>query len=79
MESEWQRGVVEFRDVRLADAVEEINRYRPGRLVLMSKALGEKQLNGRFRIDQMEKVLLQLEYAFNAKLKRLPGGIVLLS
>ncbi|MGO4683993.1 FecR family protein [Hyphomicrobium sp. 2TAF46] len=77
--SDWQRGIVEFHNTPLTEAVEEINRYRPGRIVLMSKTLGEKQLNGRFRIDQMEKVLLQLEYAFNAKLQRLPGGIVLLS
>lgn len=79
IESEWQRGIVEFRNTPLVQAVEEINRYRPGRIVLVNKMLGQKQLNGRFRIDQMDKVLLQLEHAFNAKLQRLPGGIVLLS
>lgn len=77
--SEWQRGIVEFRSTPLIEAVEEINRYRPGRIILMNAALGRKQLSGRFRIDQMNQVLLQLEHAFNAKLQRLPGGIVLLS
>lgn len=77
--SDWQRGIVEFRATPLVEAVEEINRYRPGRIILMNAALGQKQLSGRFRIDQMNQVLSQLEHAFNAKLQRFPGGIVLLS
>lgn len=76
--SEWQRGIVEFRDTPLAEAVAEINRYRPGRIVLVNDGVGERQVNGRFRIEQMEKLLLQLELAFNLKLRRFPGGIVLL-
>jgi transmembrane sensor len=77
--SDWQRGIVEFRGTPLIEAVEEINRYRPGRIILMNAVLGQQQLSGRFRIDQMDNVLLQLQHAFNAKLQRLPGGIVLLS
>lgn len=77
--SDWQRGVVEFRGTPLVEAVEEINRYRPGRIILMNADLGRKQLSGRFRIDQMNQILLQLEQVFSAKLQRLPGGIVLLS
>ncbi|MBB5045895.1 transmembrane sensor [Rhodopseudomonas rhenobacensis] len=77
--SEWQRGIVEFRDTPIVEAIEEINRYRPGRIILMNAALSQKQLSGRFRIDQMNQVLLQLERAFSAKLQRLPGGIVILS
>ncbi|NVO13588.1 MAG: FecR domain-containing protein [Rhodoplanes sp.] len=77
--SEWQRGIVEFRGTPLGEAVDEINRYRPGRIILMNATLGQKQLSGRFRIDQMNEALLGLERAFGAKLQRLPGGIVLLS
>jgi transmembrane sensor len=77
--SEWQRGIVEFRGTPLVEAVEEINRYRPGRIILMNAALGQKQLSGRFRIDQMNEALLGLGRAFGAKLQRLPGGIVLLT
>jgi transmembrane sensor len=77
--SDWQRGIVEFRGTPLAEAVEEINRYRPGRIILMSAALGRKQLSGRFRIDQMNNLLAQLEQAFNARLQHLPGGIVLIT
>jgi transmembrane sensor len=77
--SDWQRGIVEFRGTPLVEAVEEMNRYRPGRIILMSATLAQKQLSGRFRIDQMDQVLLQLKQAFDARLQRLPGGIVLVS
>lgn len=77
--SEWQRGIVEFRDTPLNEAIEEINRYRPGHVFLMSAALGRKPLSGLFRIDQMDDALLALERVFGVKLQHLPGGIVLLS
>ena len=77
--SEWQRGVVEFRGTPLNEAVDEINRYRPGRIVVMNAALAKKQLSGRFRIDQLNEALLGVERAFGAKVQHLPGGIVLLS
>ncbi len=76
--SDWQRGIVEFHDTSLTDAVEEINRYRPGRIILMNDALSQKQISGRFHIDQMNQILEQLQRAFSAKLQRLPGDIVLL-
>lgn len=77
--SEWRRGILEFRNAPLAEAVDEINRYRPGRIILMNASLAKKQLNGRFSIGQIDKVLLALQQAFNANVQRLPGGIVLLS
>ena len=75
----WHRGIVEFRAMPLADAIGEINRYRPGHVFLMNAALGRKPLSGLFRIDQMDDALLALERVFGAKIQHLPGGIVLLS
>lgn len=77
--SDWQRGIVVFRATPLADVVEEINRYRPGRIVLMNTVLGQRAVSGRFRINQMDEILSRLEQAFNIKIKTLPGGIVLLT
>lgn len=78
-ESNWQRGIVEFRNTPIVEVVEEINRYRPGRILLMSSILAQKQINGRFRIGEMEEVLLQLQQAVDANIRYLPGGLVLLS
>jgi transmembrane sensor len=77
--SDWQRGIVEFHGTPLTKAVQEINRYRPGRIILMSATLAQKEISGRFHIDQMDEVLLQLQHAFGARLQHLPGGIVLVS
>lgn len=77
--SNWRRGVVVFRGTPLADAVEEINRYRRGRIVITSSALAKKQISGRFKIDEMANVLARLQEAFGAQVRALPGGIVLLS
>jgi transmembrane sensor len=78
-ESNWQRGIVEFRNTPIAEVVAEINRYRPGRIVLLNGDLAQKQINGRFQIGEMDEVLVQLQQAVNAKLRFLPGGLVLLS
>ncbi|MCK9913009.1 FecR domain-containing protein [Microbacteriaceae bacterium K1510] len=75
--SEWQRGIVEFSGTPLVEAIQEINRYRPGRVILMDASLAQKQISGRFRVSQMNEALLGLERAFSLKLQRLPGGIVL--
>ncbi|WP_454619034.1 FecR family protein [Bradyrhizobium cenepequi] len=78
-ESNWQRGIVEFRNTPVVEVVEEINRYRPGRIILMSATLAHRQINGRFRVGEMDEVLVQLQQAVDAKLRYLPGGVVLLS
>jgi transmembrane sensor len=77
--SAWQRGVLIFRATPLSDVVEEVNRYRPGRIVVVSSELGRQPVSGRFRIDNLDEILDQIERAFGAKMRSLPGGLVLLS
>lgn len=77
--SEWRRGVVVFRNTPLSDAVEEMNRYRAGRIILRNAAQGQRLLSGRFRIDQMEQALAQVEHTFKLNVARYPAGIVILS
>jgi transmembrane sensor len=79
VEAAWQRGIVIFQATPLEKVVEEINRYRPGRIVLMNPALAEKPVSGRFRIDQLDDILPRLKQAFDARVRLLPGGIALLS
>jgi transmembrane sensor len=77
--SAWQDGLMIFRDAPLIEVVRELNRYRPGRIVLLNDELGRNPVNGRFRIDRTDDVLAQIRLAFGAKLTTLPGGVVLLS
>jgi len=75
----WQDGYIIFRRTALSDAVVEINRYRPGRVMVLNAALGRKAVSGRFRTENMNEVLGWIERATGANARTLPGGIVLLS
>lgn len=75
----WQQGLLIFVDRPLAEVVDEVNRYRPGRIVLMNAHLGARLVNGTFRLDRLNDVIAQIEQLFGAKLTTLPGGIVLVS
>lgn len=75
----WQDGVIVFRETPLAQAVEEINRYRKGRIVLANAELGRRLFNARFRIASIDGVVEQIREVFGAQLTTLPGGIVVMS
>jgi transmembrane sensor len=75
----WYRGVLIFRFTPLSDVVEEINRYRPGRIVVVNSEISRIPVSGRFRIDALDEVLSQFKQGFGAKIRLLPGGLVLLS
>jgi transmembrane sensor len=75
----WQRGMLVFRSDPLARVIEEVNRYRPGRIVVMNDELGRRQVVANFRIDRLEDVVPRLQAVFNIRVRSLPGGVVLLS
>jgi transmembrane sensor len=75
----WRNGLLVFRQTPLAEVVAEINRYRPGRIVLMNADLGHRPVNARFRIDNVDEIMTLAQRVFGAKIRSLPGGIVLLS
>ena len=62
----------------LTEAIAEINRYRPGRIILTNAALGARIFNARFRIENIDGVVGQIQQVFGASATSLPGGIVLL-
>ncbi|WP_232467968.1 FecR family protein [Bordetella genomosp. 13] len=76
--SAWRQGMVVFEDTPLSAAVQEINRYRPGRVVLLDDELGRRRLSGRFRIDALDQAIEQLQQLYGAQVQRV-GQVVLLS
>lgn len=76
--SAWRQGAVVFRHTPLSEAVAEINRYRPGRVVLLDKRLGTNRVSGRFSIRDMDQVIAQIREAFDVRVTSLPGNVVLL-
>ncbi|OVZ57908.1 hypothetical protein CDO44_16125 [Pigmentiphaga sp. NML080357] len=77
--SAWRRGMLVFRQARLAEVIEEINRYRAGRVVLMAKEMSDNKVSGRFSTRDLEAVLLQIQHSFALNARTLPGGVVILS
>lgn len=75
----WKAGVLVFHATPLSEAVAEINRYRRGRIILTNAALGQRLFNARFRIENVDGVVAQIQQVFGASATTLPGGIVLLS
>ncbi|MBA2931873.1 DUF4880 domain-containing protein [Pseudomonas sp. CCUG 57209] len=75
----WREQVLVFDNATLATVVDEINRYRPGMLVLLNKELGQRRVQARFSLQQLAGVALLIRDAYGAKCTELPGGVVLLS
>jgi transmembrane sensor len=78
-EGAWRRGLLVFRDERLADVIEEINRYRAGRIVIASASLRDRRVNGTFQTDRIDQVVDQLRLAYGVSATSLPGGVVLVA
>ncbi|PHV29439.1 iron dicitrate transport regulator FecR [Janthinobacterium sp. BJB426] len=77
--SAWRTGALSFVGKPLADVVDEINRYRPGRVVLRNAELGRRLVRMRFSIGQTDGALAMIRDLYGAQMTSLPGGIVLFS
>ena len=75
----WQDGFIVFRGTPLSAAVAEINRYRPGRVILFNATLGVTPVSGRFRIARVDDIVAWIAEVTGARARSFPGGIVLLS
>jgi transmembrane sensor len=73
----WERGLLVFRNDPLAHVIDEVNRYRPGRIILTNSELGRRPVLATFRIDRIDDVLPRLETVFGVRIRALPGGIAL--
>lgn len=77
--SGWRSGDLYFRDEPLSAVIEEINRYRSGRIIVLNDALGQRRFTARFKLDRLDVIVAQLRAVFEASVTSLPGGIIILS
>jgi transmembrane sensor len=75
----WQHNLLMIRDRPLAEVVDEVNRYRTGRIVITSPTLARHLVNGTFHLETLDNFPSQVRELFGAKVRSLPGGVVLLS
>lgn len=59
----WREGYLQFDGLPLHEAVAQINRYRPGRVVLLNSSLADKRVSGLFRLDALDQAILSLQAA----------------
>jgi transmembrane sensor len=75
----WRRGLLVFNDVPLAQVVDEINRYRPGKLILRNADLGRRLVQAQFSIATLDDAVGMISKLYGARVTEMPGNIVLLS
>jgi transmembrane sensor len=75
----WQNGLLIVRDWPMSRVVDEINRYRPGKIVVMNSALGRRMITGTFHLDHLDDFIGQAHSLLDASVHYLPGGVVVLT
>src|SRR6201996_6489137 len=74
----WQSGLLIFRDRSLADVVDEVNRYRSGKIIITSSNLKSRIVNGTFQISRLGDFVGPVQQLFGPQARSLLGGVVLL-
>ncbi|MNW08973.1 fec operon regulator FecR [compost metagenome] len=64
----WVDGLIVTRDMRLADFLKEVNRYRRGYLVCASD-IADLRLSGVFRLEDTDKLLAILPRTLPVQLR----------
>lgn len=59
----WRDGYLQFDGLPLNEAVAQLNRYRPGKVVLLNQALADKRISGLFRLDALDQAVASLKNA----------------
>src|SRR5580704_10074800 len=75
MVTAWRDGMIVFRNTPLVDVIEEVNRYRSGRIILLDSALGRRLVTARFEIKRLDTVMGQIAHVFDARVRTFPGGL----
>jgi transmembrane sensor len=75
----WRSGLLIFRDRPLSSVIDEVNRYRSGKIIILNADLRRRLVNGTFQINKLENFVAQVQQLFGVRATSLPGGVVLLS
>jgi transmembrane sensor len=75
----WRVWLLVFHETPLSAVVAEINRYRPGKIVVLNADLGRRRINARFHVGNVDEIMLLAQQVLGARVVALPGGLVLLS
>ncbi len=74
----WRRGMLVFRNTRLADAVKEVNRYSTTKLVIADPSIAGVKISANLKTDDFGGFLQFAESVLRLRADR-QGGVVLIS
>lgn len=74
----WRHRLLIFDDEPLSAVIDDINRYRPGKIILTNRDLAARKVHARFSLDQMADIATLIHDAYGADITTLPGGVILL-
>jgi transmembrane sensor len=74
----WQRGVIVFRNTRLADAVREFNRYNETQLVIADPSIADLKFSAEVKINDFDDFLHLAQTVLNLRVDR-EGTEILIS
>ncbi|WGD30703.1 FecR family protein [Ancylobacter sp. WKF20] len=72
MATAWRRGKLIVNQRPLAEVVAEIERYRPGTILIANPALGELEVTGVFDLAGADAILDTIEQTLPVRITRLP-------
>lgn len=75
----WRRGMLVFNGVPLQEVIDEINRYRPGRVILRKAEIQNLNVQAQFALAHLDEAIAMICRYAGVHATRLPGSIVLLS
>ncbi|EIK96998.1 putative transmembrane sensor protein [Pseudomonas sp. M47T1] len=74
----WRQGQLSFRRQPLADALAVVQRYYPGRIVLLNTELGHRLVSGDFASNDPNAMLNAFQGVLGYSQQRLPGGTLII-
>lgn len=74
----WRKGQLVFVQTPLAEAVAQINRYRPGRLLIADPALRDRPLTAVFSLDHLDDAVTALAQSLGLRIRRFTSYLILL-
>lgn len=77
--STWRTGVLSFDRMPLSEVIDEINRYRPGKVFLRNDELGRTLVRMQLNLRSIDNAPVMIRELYGARVRSLPGGIVVLS
>lgn len=77
-ETGWLSNRLVFNQTPLSEAIEEIDRYFPGRILLRNEALENQQVNGAFDLQNMNAIILALEDVLPISVDRFTDYLVVI-